>query len=163
MNYRSFAGPALAIAAFAAFAACSKTTVQPASAPTPAPMPAAGTATTTTTTTTVATTGMPPGVTMAMVTTGDSIFHARSCRNCHGMDAKGAANGPDLTSGHYQHVDGSYDSIVQLITTGVPKAAIKDPSHPNAMPPRGGTRPAPLTDDQIREVAAYVYSLTHPM
>ncbi len=161
MNYRSLTRPALAIAAIAAFAACTKTTVQPAATPAPAP----GT-TTTTTTATVATPamgGMPAGVTMAMVATGDSIFHARSCRTCHGMDAKGAENGPDLTSGHYGHVDGSYASLVQLITTGVPKAAIKNPDHLKAMPARGGERPAPLTDDQIREVAAYVYSLTHKM
>jgi mono/diheme cytochrome c family protein len=106
---------------------------------------------------------MPAGVTMAMVATGDSIFHARSCRNCHGMDAKGATNGPDLTSGKFMHVDGSYDSFVQIITTGVAKTDIKDPAHPNAMPARGGARPALLTDDQIREVAAYVYSLNHKM
>jgi len=98
---------------------------------------------------------------MAMVASGDSIFHARTCKNCHGMDAKGDVNGPDLTSGHYTHIDGSYDSIVQLITTGVPAAALK--AHTRPMPARGGSRPAPLTDDQIREVAAYVYSLTHPM
>ncbi|HEY4215499.1 MAG TPA: cytochrome c [Gemmatimonadaceae bacterium] len=166
MNYRSFAGPTLAIAAFAAFAACSKTTVQPAAAPAPAPMPAAGTATTatTTTTTTVATGGMPAGVTMAMVAAGDSIFHARSCKNCHGMDAKGGANGPDLTTASkLQHVDGSFDSFVRLITNGVPLTDIKDPSHTRPMPARGGPRPAPMTDDEVREAAAYVYSLSHPM
>jgi mono/diheme cytochrome c family protein len=162
MNYRSLARPALAIAALAAFAACTKTTVQPAATPAPAPAPAAGT-TTTTTMAAPATAGMPAGVTMAMVATGDSIFHSRSCRNCHGMDAKGATNGPDLTSGHFTHIDGSYNSIVQIITTGVAKTDIKDPAHPNAMPPRGGGRPAPLTDAQIGEVAAYIYSLSHKM
>ena len=104
---------------------------------------------------------MPAGVTAAMVAEGDSIFHARGCRNCHGMDAKGARNGPDLTSGKFTHVDGSYDGFVRLITTGVPAAEIKDPSHAQPMPARGGGRPAPLTDDQIRSVAAYVYSLNH--
>jgi mono/diheme cytochrome c family protein len=160
MNYRSFARPAVAALAIAAFAACSKTTVQPAA--TPAPAPAPGT-TTTTTTMAAPTGGMPAGVTMAMVATGDSIFHARGCRNCHGMDAKGAANGPDLTKGTFQHIDGSYNSMVQIITTGVAKTDIKDPAHPNAMPARGGPRPALLTDDQINAVAAYVYSLNHKM
>lgn len=77
------------------------------------------------------------------------------------MDAKGARNGPDLTSGKFTHVNGSYDDFVRLITSGVPAAEIKDPAHAQPMPARGGGRPAPLTDDQIRSVAAYVYSLNH--
>jgi mono/diheme cytochrome c family protein len=103
---------------------------------------------------------MPPGVTMAMISTGDSLFHARNCKNCHGQDAKGAKNGPDLTTGQFTHMSGSYDDIVKLITTGVPLTEIKDPSHTIAMRPGGGGNP-PLTDDQIRAVAAYVYSISH--
>jgi len=48
--------------------------------------------------------------------------------------------------------DGSYGSIVKIITDGV--AAPKE--HTGAMPSRGG---APLTDEQVRAVAAYVYAL----
>src|SRR5581483_6741593 len=59
--------------------------------------------------------GLPNGVTALMVAQGDSIFHARGCRNCHGADAKGAQNGPDLTTGHFQHVNGSYDDFVRII------------------------------------------------
>ena len=40
------------------------------------------------------------------------------------------------------------------MTTGVPKPK----EHPAPMPPKGG---APLTDDQVKAVAAYVYSLSH--
>ncbi|MEP6492473.1 MAG: c-type cytochrome [bacterium] len=105
--------------------------------------------------------GLPSNVTPTMIAMGDSIFHARGCRNCHGMDAKGAKNGPDLTSGKFTHVNGSYDDFVRIITTGVPAAEIKDPSHVQPMPARGGGRPAPLTDDQIRAVSGYVYSLNH--
>jgi cytochrome c5 len=36
---------------------------------------------------------------------------------------------------------------------------MKDSTHTNAMPPRGGARPAALTDDQIKAVAAYVFTL----
>ncbi|MFI5228076.1 MAG: c-type cytochrome [Gemmatimonadales bacterium] len=104
--------------------------------------------------------GLPAGVTAMMVAQGDSLFHARSCRNCHGMDAKGARGGPDLTSGDYMHVSGSYDDFVKIITSGIPREEIKDTTHHNPMPARGGARPAPLTDDQIRDVAAYVYSLS---
>jgi mono/diheme cytochrome c family protein len=100
--------------------------------------------------------------TTAMVTKGDSLFHARACARCHGADAKGATNGPDLTKTTHLHIDGSYDSIVKLVTEGVPAEKIKDPSHKFAMQGRGGPRPAPLTDDEIKAVAAYVYSLSHP-
>jgi mono/diheme cytochrome c family protein len=95
-----------------------------------------------------------------MVTMGDSIYHARGCRNCHGADAKGRQNGPDLTSGKFTHVSGTYDDFVRIITSGVPADSIKDKSHALAMPARGGQRPAPLTDDEIRAVAAYVYTLS---
>jgi mono/diheme cytochrome c family protein len=104
---------------------------------------------------------LPEGVTAQMVATGDSLFHARSCRGCHGGDAKGAQNGPDLTSGHFMHIDGSYSSIVAIITSGVPKDSIKDPSHRFGMQPRGGGRGTPLSDDGVRDIAAYVYSLSH--
>lgn len=104
--------------------------------------------------------GLPNGVTALMVAEGDSIFHARGCKNCHGADAKGAANGPNLTSGKFLHVDGSYDGFVRIIDSGVPADQIKDPAHKIPMGGKGG-RPTPLTDAQIRSVAAYVYSLNH--
>jgi mono/diheme cytochrome c family protein len=95
-----------------------------------------------------------------MVTLGDSIYHARGCRNCHGPDGKGRQNGPDLTSSTHMHVNGSYADYVRIITVGVPTDSIKDKSHTIAMPARGG-RPTPLTDDEVKAVAAYVYSLAH--
>jgi mono/diheme cytochrome c family protein len=98
--------------------------------------------------------------TTAMVAEGDSIFHARTCKNCHGPEGKGAANGPNLTGPTFLHVDGSYDAFVKLITTGVPLAEIKDPAHKIPMGGRGA-RGVPLTDDQIKSVAAYVYTLSH--
>jgi mono/diheme cytochrome c family protein len=96
-----------------------------------------------------------------MVVEGDTLFHARSCKNCHGADAKGAKNGPDLTAGHFLHANGTYEDFIRIITNGLPKDSIKVASHPFAMAPRGGARPAPLTDTEIRSVAAYVYSLNH--
>ena len=157
MTNSSLARPALFLAVAAAIGACSSgrsgptsSAPAPSSAPTSAPAaaaPAAG--------------GLPTGVTAAMVAMGDSIYHARGCRNCHGPDAKGRQNGPDLTSGKFMHVNGSYDDFVRIITTGVPAEAIKDKSHALPMPARGGGRPAPLTDPEIRAVAAYVYSLNH--
>jgi mono/diheme cytochrome c family protein len=102
----------------------------------------------------------PAGVTPAAIALGDSIFHVRGCRNCHGPDAKGRANGPDLTSGHFLQVNGSFDDFVRVITNGVAVTAVKDTTHKRAMPARGGS-PTPLTDDQIKAVAAFVWSLNH--
>jgi len=158
MTHSSLIRPALAVLTVVAVTAChngSATTT-----PTTVSTSTTANATTTRSTTSTAS-GMPAGVTAAMVATGDSIFHARGCRNCHGMDAKGARNGPDLTSGKFQHVNGTYPDFVRIITSGIPAAEIKDPSHTIPMPARGGARPAPLTDEQINEVAAYVYSLSH--
>lgn len=89
---------------------------------------------------------------------GDSLYHARGCRNCHGPDGKGGPRAPDLTDAQTLHVDGSFDSYVKVIADGVPADAIKDKAHTIAMRPRGGP-PTPLTDDQIRAVAAYVLTL----
>jgi len=104
----------------------------------------------------------PAAVTAASIALGDSLFHAKSCVRCHGADAKGAANGngPDLTTTTHLHVNGSYDDFVRIITTGVPSDSIKVKTRRFAMQPRGGAQ-NPLTDDQIRAVAAYVYSLSH--
>jgi mono/diheme cytochrome c family protein len=103
---------------------------------------------------------MAAGVTPQLIARGDSIFHRASCSDCHGRDAKGSPHGPDLTSGRFAQIDGSYEQIVRLITTGVPESKITDPSFVDAMPPRGGENP-PLSDEQIRALAAYVYSISH--
>jgi mono/diheme cytochrome c family protein len=89
---------------------------------------------------------------------GDSIYHARGCRNCHGPEGKGGPRAPDLTDAAVLHVNNTFDSYVKIITDGVPAEAIKDKTRTAAMRPRGGP-PAPLTDDQIKAVAAYVMTL----
>ena len=104
--------------------------------------------------------GLPAGVTTRTITLGDSLFHASSCTRCHGADAKGAQNGPNLTTATHMHVNGTYDDFVRIITSGVPRDSIQDKSHRFGMQPRGGTQ-NPLNDDQIRAVAAYVFSLSH--
>ena len=99
------------------------------------------------------------GASAQLVARGDSLFHGASCPVCHGRSAKGTPHGPDLTSGRFSQIGGSYEEIVKLITTGVPEDKLTDPSFPEPMPARGGD--TPLTDEQIRAVAAYVYSLSH--
>ena len=44
------------------------------------------------------------------------------------------------------------------ITNGVPRAALKDQTRRFPMNPRGG--PMNLNDDQVKAVAAYVYSIS---
>lgn len=101
----------------------------------------------------------PLGLTAALVALGDSIFHARACQRCHGPDGKGTKNGPDLTDSTWLQIDGTYSAIVRVVTEGVPIEHIKDSTHTLEMQPRGGRR-NPLTDEQIRAVAAYVYTIS---
>jgi mono/diheme cytochrome c family protein len=93
-----------------------------------------------------------------LIALGDSIFHGQvaggTCTACHGQDAKGTAVAPNLTDAQWLNGDGSLGFIVKTVTTGVPKPK----EHPAPMPPKGG---AQLTDDQVKAVAAYVYSLSH--
>jgi mono/diheme cytochrome c family protein len=115
-----------------------------ATTPPPATPPATGAAT------------LPEGVTQEMVTAGQAIFTgAGICYTCHAQDGSGVENlGANLTDQEWLHSDGSYEAIVQTITTGVPtplQAAAP-------MPPMGG---AALSEQQVREVGAYVYSLSH--
>lgn len=99
-------------------------------------------------------------ITPAMIARGDSIFHGQLagglCFGCHGMDGKGVPGvAPDLTGGKWLHGDGSYGAIMTTVELGVPKP--KQVVTP--MPPMGG---AQLRPADVRAVAAYVYSLTHP-
>lgn len=103
---------------------------------------------------------MPVGVTPAMIAEGDTIFNTRSCVRCHGPKGVGGVRAPNLTDQTWIHIDGSYDAIVKLVTTGFTKAEQKDPQYPFSMNPRGGMN---FTDDQIRAVAAYAWSLSHPV
>lgn len=92
-----------------------------------------------------------------LVALGDCIFHGKAggtCQTCHGPDAKGTPLAPNLTDSQWLNGDGSYQFISTIITNGVPQPK----QHPSPMPPMGG---AQLTRDQVRAVAAYVYSLSH--
>lgn len=88
---------------------------------------------------------------------GDSIFHGQvaggTCQTCHGPDAKGTSLAPNLTDSQWLNGDGSYQFIVNTVTNGVPRPK----QYPAPMPPMGG---ASLSPDQVRAVAAYVYSLS---
>lgn len=114
----------------------------------------------------VATAALAPGAQQAQepaeptpqeIAKGDSIYRGRlaggTCYTCHQLNAKGLPGlAPDLTDAKWLHGDGSLAFIIATIQKGVPKP--KAASGP--MLPRGGTN---MTDEQVRAVAAYVYSL----
>lgn len=90
-----------------------------------------------------------------LVAKGDALFHASgNCYACHGSNAEGLV-GPNLTDAEWIHSKGSYDEIVAQINHGVPKEESKSGI---VMPPKGG---ATLSDDDVKAIAAYVYSLSH--
>ncbi len=98
--------------------------------------------------------GQPPqGATAEDVTAGQQIFTSTgNCYTCHGPDGKGTALAPNLTDSEWINVSGTFDDIQTVVKTGVatPK------QYPAAMPAMGG---ATLSDDQVRQVSAYVWSL----
>jgi mono/diheme cytochrome c family protein len=98
---------------------------------------------------------LPAGVTPEMVAQGKTLFEGGICIACHGQDANGLPQlAPSLRDAVWLNTDGSYDGIVTTIKTGV--AAPKE--HQNAMPPMGGGQ---FTDEQVRALAAFVYSISH--
>ena len=96
---------------------------------------------------------LPAGVTQEMASQGQVVFSSTgNCFTCHGADAKGTALAPDLSDSDWLNTDGTYSSIVGVVHSGVatPKQV------PAPMPAMGG---APLSDEQVNQVSAYVWSL----
>jgi len=98
---------------------------------------------------------LPEGVTPEMVARGETIFTgAGICYTCHMQGGVGGPLAPNLTDDQWINIDGSYPAIVQLVTTGVPEPE----QHPGLMLPKGGSN---ISDDDVRAVAAYVWTLSH--
>lgn len=100
------------------------------------------------------TSGTPPeGATAEDVSAGQQIFTSvGNCYTCHGPDARGTQLAPNLTDSEWINIDGTFAAIQNNVRTGVPTPK----QHPAPMPAMGG---ATLSDDQIRQVSAYVWSL----
>jgi mono/diheme cytochrome c family protein len=97
---------------------------------------------------------LPAGVTQEMVAQGETLYGSTgNCFTCHGVDASGSPLAPGLNDRQWLHIDGSFDALAGIIAAGVPVPA----QYPAAMPARGG---GPLTDDEVRSIAAYVYTLS---
>ena len=98
---------------------------------------------------------LPEGVTAAMVTEGEAVFTGVGiCFTCHLEGGVGGPLAPNLTDDVWLNIDGSYESIVQNVINGVPEPI----EHPGLMLPKGG---APITDEQVNAVAAYVWTLSN--
>jgi mono/diheme cytochrome c family protein len=99
---------------------------------------------------------LPEGVTMEMVNQGREIYGgAGICRVCHGTEGEGMPGlGANLTDSEWIHSDGSYEGIIQTVMNGVDGSASTSGA---AMAPKGGSG---ITDDQVKAVAAYVYTLS---
>ena len=97
---------------------------------------------------------LPEGVTVEMVMEGRELFNGGGiCYTCHTVAATGGPLAPDLTDDVWLNVDGEYESIIELIKTGVSQPV----EHAGAMQPRAGM---PLTDEQVEKLAAYSYMLS---
>lgn len=99
----------------------------------------------------------PPGATHEMVALGQKVYRSEiggvTCTGCHGDNAQGSPLGPNLTANKWVWSHGSYAGIERTIAHGVPRPR----NYRNPMPPMKGE----LTPDQLKAVAAYVWSLSH--
>lgn len=97
---------------------------------------------------------LPDGVTPEMVASGETIFTgAGICYTCHLPGGVGGPLAPDLTDDEWINTDGSYEGIVEIVINGVPEPL----EHPGLMLPKGGTS---ISDEEVRAVAAYVWTLS---
>jgi len=97
---------------------------------------------------------VPKGATSAMVAAGDKLYHANACVGCHGDSGQGTTIGPPLNTKEWMWSDGSWSGIAKTVTEGVEQPK----KYRSPMPAMGG---AQLTPQQVKEVAAYVWSIGH--
>jgi glucose/arabinose dehydrogenase len=100
---------------------------------------------------------VPKGATPEMVALGARVYNGQAggaaCTGCHGDHGQGSPLGPALTAHKWLWSDGSYAGIRKSITDGVPQPK----NFRSPMPAMGG---AQLSADQVKAVAAYVYSIS---
>lgn len=97
--------------------------------------------------------GAPAGVTQAMVEEGAQLY-GTVCSACHGAGGTGSAAAPALNDNQWIHISGTFEEIDRIIHSGVPNPR----EYPGAMPPLGGGN---FNDEQVRQIAAYVFALSH--
>jgi cytochrome c oxidase cbb3-type subunit 3 len=89
--------------------------------------------------------------------TGHRLF-GDNCAACHGRDAKGNSSFPDLTDDDWLWGDGQPEAIAETLRVGINSP--HEETRISQMPAFG--RDQLLTSAEVRQAAAYVYSLSHP-
>ncbi len=99
----------------------------------------------------------PAGVTDSAIAWGEELFHgSANCSACHGDGGRGTGYGPNITGALWLHGPGTYESLIEQVKHGVPASRS---ATGQAMPMRGW---ASMSDDDVKAVAAYVWSISHP-
>jgi mono/diheme cytochrome c family protein len=98
----------------------------------------------------------PTPVTDSAIARGRELFHgAANCSACHGVEGVGTDSGAPLAQGVWLHGEDSYEAIRSRVLHGIPRA---ESTRGIAMPMRGWN---PLSDQEVRDVAAYVWAISH--
>lgn len=98
----------------------------------------------------------PLQVTDSAVARGREVFHGvGSCSTCHGLEGAGTDSGAPLAQGVWLHGEDTYEGILARVVHGIPKSVS---TRGTTMPMRGWST---LSDQQVRDVAAYVWSISH--
>ena len=98
-----------------------------------------------------------PGLMRVVAETGHRLF-GDNCAACHGQDGRGRANFPDLTDNDWLWGHGEPETIAETLRVGINSR--HDETRFAQMPAFG--RDQLLTSQEVRQAAAYVYSLSHP-
>ncbi|HEX6105840.1 MAG TPA: cytochrome c [Gemmatimonadales bacterium] len=106
-------------------------------------------------TTRTAAAGPTPQATEQDVAAGRELYHGLgACAGCHGENGVGTPDGPELVGGVWEQGDGSMEWLVHMTRHG--GLGVRSRSgDPQAM--RG---PTVLDSAQVRQVAAYVWSIS---
>ena len=99
---------------------------------------------------------LPPGMTVADLVRGDSVYHGKgTCFVCHGVEGEGRPAAGDALTVALNWAQPNWRSIDSLIDKGIPQPLTRSPIQ---MPPRGGR--SDLTEAEVRAVAAYVWAIS---
>lgn len=98
----------------------------------------------------------PVQVSDSAVARGREVFYGSgNCVACHGNEGTGTDSGAPLAQGVWLHGDDSYEAILSRVVHGIPKSVS---TRGTEMPMRGWST---LSDQQVRDVAAYVWWISH--
>lgn len=99
---------------------------------------------------------LPGGMTVAMITQGDSLFRGKGgCVTCHGQEANGMPNMGSSLTGGLLFIPPEWKAIDSLIQAGISEPVTRTSI---AMPPRGAR--SDLTPEESRLIAAYVWAIS---